>query len=43
MADEYREMTEEITADMLGTGEYTDGRIIFKCPQGFEIEKSEID
>lgn len=33
-------MYEEITADMLLPGEYTDGRFVFKAPYGYEVDST---
>lgn len=36
-------MLEEITSDKLRAGEYTDGRIIFRPPYGYDIESQQIE
>ena len=36
-------MLEEITSDKLRAGEYTDGRIIFRAPYGYDVESEDIE
>lgn len=36
-------MLEEITSDKLRAGEYTDGRIIFRPPYGYDIESQDLE